>query len=82
MREFSDLPLQARELMIGSVTGLKRQLLTNLAAARGRRSKDNDALAGMVLTFFSGICLEQNLDPSEKQITKKIAQFMQLIRGM
>jgi AcrR family transcriptional regulator len=82
MREFSDLPPQARELMIESVMGTKRQLIRNLSAARGKSGHNNDALAGLVLTFFSGICLEQNLHPTEKQITEKIAQFMQLIRAM
>jgi hypothetical protein len=30
--------------------------------ARGSRD-DNDSLAGLIVTFFSGICLEQNLGP-------------------
>ena len=41
---------------------------------------DNDSLAGLVITFFSGICLEQNLGPDRARITKKIEDFMQLIR--
>jgi AcrR family transcriptional regulator len=82
MREYSDLPPQARELMIGSVKGIKRQLIRNLSAVRGKSGDNNDALAGLVITFFSGICLEQNLHPAEKQIAEKIAQFMQLIRAM
>jgi hypothetical protein len=57
-----------------------RQLLVdNLAAARGSRD-DNDSLAGLIVTFFIGICLEQNLGPDRTQITKKIEAFMQLIR--
>jgi TetR/AcrR family transcriptional regulator, copper-responsive repressor len=82
MREFSNLPPQARELMIGNMMGIKRQLVRNLSAARDKSARNNDALAGLVLTFFSGICLEQNLHPTEKQITEKIVQFMQLIRAM
>jgi dsRNA-specific ribonuclease len=82
MREFSDLPPQARELMIGSVMKLKRQLKSNLSAAREKNRDNHEALAGLVLTFFCGICLEQNLNPAEKQIAGKIAQFMQLIRAM
>ena len=82
MREFSDLPPQARELMVGSVKGIKRQLVQNLSAARSKGGGSNDALAGLVITFFSGICLEQNLHPAEKQIADKIAQFMQLIRAV
>ena len=56
-------------------------LIDNLAAARGARD-DNDSLAGLVITFFSGICLEQNLGPDRARITKKIEDFMQLIRAI
>ena len=81
MREFSDLPPKARQLMVANVMKVHRQLIDNLAAERGD-SDDNDSLAGLILTFFSGICLEQNLDPDRTRITKKIASFMQLIRGI
>ena len=53
----------------------------NLAAARGSRD-DNDSLAGLIVTFFIGICLEQNLRPNRARITKKIDAFMRLIRGI
>jgi hypothetical protein len=53
----------------------------NLAAARGSRD-DNDSLAGLIVTFFSGICLEQNLGPDRARITKKIDAFMRLIRAI
>jgi hypothetical protein len=39
-------------------------------------------LAGLVITFFSGICLEQNLGPDRARITKKIDAFMRLIRAI
>src|SRR5271168_2391546 len=70
MREFADLPPKARQIMID-----------NLAAARGSRD-DNDSLAGLIVTFFSGICLEQNLGPDRTGITKKIDAFMRLIRAI
>ena len=53
----------------------------NLTAARGSRD-DSDSLAGLIVTFFSGICLEQNLGPDRARITKKIDAFMQLIRAI
>jgi AcrR family transcriptional regulator len=81
MREFADLPPKARQLMVASVMKAHQLLIDNLAAARGARN-DNDSLAGLVITFFSGICLEQNLGPDRARITKKIEDFMQLIRGM
>jgi len=51
------------------------------SAARGSRD-DNDSLAGLIITFFCGICLEQNLGPDLARITKKIDAFMRLIRAI
>jgi AcrR family transcriptional regulator len=81
MREFADLPPKARQIMVASLMKAHRLLIDNLAAARGSRD-DNDSLAGLIVTFFSGICLEQNLGPDRARITKKIDAFMRLIRGM
>jgi len=36
----------------------------------------------LIVTFFSGICLEQNLGPDRARITKKIGAFMRLIRAI
>ncbi|MGB0122245.1 MAG: TetR/AcrR family transcriptional regulator, partial [Silvibacterium sp.] len=81
MREFADLPPKARQIMVASVMKAHQLLIDNLAAARGARD-DNDSLAGLVITFFSGICLEQNLGPDRARITKKIDTFMRLIRAI
>lgn len=81
MRAFSDLPPDARALMVGSLTRLKRVLVRNLSASRGTR-KDNKALADLIITFFCGISVKQNLDPAEKEVAKQIARFMRLIRSM
>jgi AcrR family transcriptional regulator len=81
MREFADLPPKARKLMIASVMKAHHLLIDNLAAARGE-GDGNDSLAGLIITFFCGICLEQNLGPDRARITKKIEDFMQLIRAM
>jgi AcrR family transcriptional regulator len=80
MREFVDLPPKARKLMIGNVMKAHHLLIDNLAAARGH-GDDNDSLAGLIITFFCGICVQQNLGPDRAQIAKKIEHFMQLIRG-
>jgi TetR/AcrR family transcriptional regulator, copper-responsive repressor len=81
MREFSDLPPKARQLMVANVMKIHRLLIDNLAVERGN-GDDNDSLAGLIVTFFSGICLEQNLGPDRIRIAKKIEAFMHLIRGM
>src|SRR5271155_3739349 len=80
MREFADLPPQARRIMIANMTKAHQLLIGNLAAARGG-TDENESLADLIITFFCGICLEQNLSPDRSQITKKIEAFMELIRG-
>ena len=67
--------------MVASVMKAHQLLIDNLAAARGSRD-DNDSLAGLIVTFFSGICLEQNFGPDRARITKKIDTFMRLIRAI
>jgi AcrR family transcriptional regulator len=62
MREFADLPPKARALMVGSLILLKKQLIKNLSETDQRRG-DNDSLADLILTFFCGVCVLQNLDP-------------------
>src|ERR1700691_6177012 len=81
MREFADLPPKARQIMIASAMKAHQLLVDNLAAARGSRD-DNDSLAGLIITFFSEICLEQNFGPDRAKISNKIDAFMRLIRGM
>jgi len=36
----------------------------------------------LIVAFFSGICLEQNLGPDWARIRKKIDAFMRLIRAI
>jgi hypothetical protein len=74
-------PPKARQIMVASVMKAHQLLIDDLAAARGSRD-DNDALAGLIVTFFSGICLEQNLGPDRARITRKIDAFMRLIRAI
>lgn len=81
MREFTDLPPQARELIAGAAAHITRHVLKNVAAARGKKA-DNEALADLIVTFYRGINVEQNLNPSKEQTAGKIARFMRLIRTM
>jgi AcrR family transcriptional regulator len=81
MREFADLPRQARQLMIANMTKAAQLLVDNLTAARGEAG-DNESLADLIITFFCGISLQQNLSPDRVRVTKKIEHFMKLIRGM
>jgi AcrR family transcriptional regulator len=80
MREFAHLPPKARQLMIANMTKAHQFLIDNLAATGGE-ADDNEILADLIITFFCGICLEQNLGPDRTQVGKKIEAFMLLIRG-
>ncbi len=80
MREFADLPPKARQIMIANMTKARQLLIENLAVARGKAG-DNESLADLIVTFFCGNCLQQNLGPDRAQVTKKIEYFMKLIRG-
>ena len=78
------VPREVRTLPNNSVLPISlyyQLLIDNLAAARGSRG-DNNSLAGLIVTFFSGICLEQNLGPDRARITKKMDAFMRLIRAI
>jgi hypothetical protein len=66
---------------IANMTKALQFLIDNLAAARGG-TDDNESLADLIITFFCGICLEQNLGPDRARITKKIDAFMRLIRAI
>ena len=81
MREFADIPPKTRQIMIANMTKAHQFLIDNLAAARGG-TDDNESLADLIIMFFCGICLEQNLDPDRARITKKIDAFMRLIRAI
>jgi TetR/AcrR family transcriptional regulator, copper-responsive repressor len=80
MREYAVLPPEARELMKDSLVLLKRLLLKNIQAEKS--AMEPGVIADLVLTFFSGLCVEQNLQPSKAHITRKIENFMQMLRKM
>lgn len=80
MREYAVLPPEARELMKDSLVLLKRLLLKNIRAEKS--AMEPGVIADLVLTFFSGLCVEQNLQPSKAHITRKIENFMQMLRKM
>jgi hypothetical protein len=53
--------------MVANMMEAHHLLIDNLASARGDED-DHDFLAGLIITFFCGICLEQNLGPDRARI--------------
>jgi hypothetical protein len=39
-------------------------------------------VAAIALTFFSGLCIEMNLDPSTQAVARKVGQFMKVLKSL
>jgi hypothetical protein len=59
LREFAILPAEAHAIVAENRARVQRPLAMNIEAENPRM--DPDAIAEMVLSFFSGICIERNL---------------------
>lgn len=79
MREIELLPAQAGEIVAEHWKNLRKLLLKNIAAEKtGMPPK---ALTEIVLTFFFGICIEQNLKAGKSSVPK-VEAFMRLLRSV
>jgi len=58
-------------MMIANMTKAHQLLIDNLAAARGG-TDDNESLADLIITFFCGISLEQNLGPTALKLRRRL----------
>jgi AcrR family transcriptional regulator len=79
MRELGQLSKEAHQILAENRTDMKRQFAKNIAAARATVAAE--LLSEIVLTFFSGLCIEQNLNPSRASAVRKIEGFMKIIRS-
>src|SRR5229473_3097971 len=70
MREFAILPDEAHALVAQNRVRLQRLLAMNIAAEKPRM--DPALIADMVLSFFSGLCIERNLKSGKASSTRKI----------
>ncbi len=80
MREFAILPDEAHAIVEenrGTVQGL---LAMNIEAEKPRMAPD--AIAEMILSFFSGLCIERNLKYDKAASTRKIESFMKVLRSL
>jgi AcrR family transcriptional regulator len=79
MRELTGLPPEARKVIADARTKLRRLLRTNVAAENPKM--DVDVLCDLVSVFFSGICIEANLNTDRARTRLKIENFMQMLRA-
>lgn len=77
MREVGILPPEAKEIIIEGNKGLKRLMAKNIKAALPEANANE--LAELTLTFFSGLCIEQNLLTNGAVTRRKVNQFLRVL---
>jgi hypothetical protein len=60
---------------------LKQLVAKNIEAEKKRKADVND-LASVVLTFFTGLSVEQNLKPSRAATLRKVDNLMRVLRSL
>jgi AcrR family transcriptional regulator len=80
MREFAILPDEAYGVVTENRSLLQRLLAINIEAEKPRMAAS--AIAEMVLSFFSGLCIESNLKSGKTSSNRKIDNFMVALRSL
>jgi TetR/AcrR family transcriptional regulator, copper-responsive repressor len=80
MREFAILPDEAYGAITGNRALLQHLLTMNIEAEKTMMAPS--AIAEMVLSFFSGLCIERNLKSGKASSTRKIENFMTALRSL
>jgi TetR/AcrR family transcriptional regulator, copper-responsive repressor len=80
MRELAILPPAAIQMLAHSRVQLKQLIAKNIEAEKPKLSVDD--LASMVLTFFAGLSVEQNLKSSRATTGRKVDNLMQVLRRL
>lgn len=78
MREVALLPAQAHRLLQTGEEELRRLVAWNITAAAP--GADAEAMAEVVMIFFFGICMEQNMGVDTAASTRKVDHFMAMLR--
>jgi AcrR family transcriptional regulator len=79
MRELDGLPAEARKVIAAGCAKLNQLLRANVAFEKPKM--DVNSLCELISAFFSGICIEANLNPDRKRAQRKIWDFMQMLRA-
>jgi len=80
MREFAILPDEAYGVVTENRALLERLLAMNIEVEKPKMAPS--AIAEMVLSFFSGLCIERNLKSGNASSTRKIENFMTALRSL
>src|SRR5277367_4103236 len=80
MREFAILPDEAYGVVTENRALLQHLLAMNIETEKPKMAPS--AIAEMVLSFFSGLCIERNLKSGKTSSTRKIKNFMTALRSL
>ena len=80
MNQFAILPRAAQEIVSQSRAFLKDLIVRNIEAERPEMKPT--VLAEMILTFFTGISMEQHLRVSKASMNRKVGDFMKAVRKL
>jgi AcrR family transcriptional regulator len=80
MRELAILPPATNEVLGHGRAQLKQLIAKNIAAEKPKLPVHD--LASMVMTFFAGLSVEQNLKSSRATIGRKVDNLMQVLRSL
>src|ERR1700681_3960952 len=80
MNQFAVLPPAAQEIVSKSRAFLKNLIARNVAAEKPAMKPT--VLAEMILTFFTGISMEQHLNVGKAAMNRKVDDFMKAVRKL
>ena len=80
MRELAILPPAAIEMLGQGRVQLKQLIAQNIEAEKPKA--DVNDLASIVLTFFTGLSVEQNLKPSRAATGRKVDNLIRVLRSL
>jgi AcrR family transcriptional regulator len=80
MNQFAVLPRAAQEIVSQSRAFLKDLIARNVEAEKPEMKPT--ALAEMILTFFTGISMEQHLRVSKASMNRKVEDFVKTVRKL
>jgi AcrR family transcriptional regulator len=80
MREFAILPPEVVGIITRSRGKLKQLIAKNIQVEHPKMNADS--LAELVLTFFTGLSMEHNLSSSRTSFTRKIDEWMKIVRTL
>ena len=80
LREFAILPPKAIAIITRSRSKLKQLIAKNIETERPKMNADS--LAELILTFFTGLSMEHNLNSSRASIARKINDLMNIVRSL